>query len=257
MIVTDTDAARFCGCDSTDAALLLLKPGAERAVVKFLRWDPVKPTTAHTRYYPRGRSGGQYTYQTDPTPARGVLRGGDMVALSGGQSQILQLDHKYVLKAGLQVWEHEGAYFGDAAAFAAADLLVIGTDFAFETEDGVWSKAGHLKRIGANWPILEGSVKVSYFAGFTEEELKGTATTADAADIRLATLLAIQKEYNQNVAQRVDANRGAVGVITSESISGYSYSVEGSSAQQLAVSVSLPRESKLLLQPYRMYGRIY
>ena len=252
MIVSETDARAFCGAADGDAVLAAIHRPVEKSVANFLRWPPERAT--YTLFFPRNESGGDEDY---------FVQEYGSVPRVGGTSDILQLDHKFVLMDGLSVNEYSGIYFGQVSGLNWGDgLLTRGTNYVLETADGQVSESGCLVRLSASWPRRRGSIRVIYAAGFTSTELLGTKTGSedytDASDIRYATLLALQAAYNEAKSHRFDQASGRPGgAVTSESIQGYSFGFHSEVAAMLTgVIQELPLKSQLLLQRYRLYGSV-
>lgn len=254
-ILSDHDAREFLGVGSDDALVPMIRKPTEKAVKSFLQWNPERHTV--TKYYPKGQVGGEYSNWPGDNAVGGDTtwpkRGTGVVSTVGGISSVLHLDDKFVIPTGLVVYEYAGAYMGQVES-DWGDALTLGTDYWLELEDENFSETGHLMRLGASWPKQPGSVKVTYSAGFTADQLSGDDDDYDASDIRLATLIAVQKAYIQADANRPKSNGRASGPIISETIQGYSYTLASNVASvQLGMARSLPAESRQLLQRYKSY----
>ncbi len=250
MIVSDTDARAFTGADEGDSLLGMLQHGVERAVRQFVGWELERAT--YTRYYPRSDPGGD----TDP-----FVVGQGSIASLGGLSEVLQLDHMYVLNSDLSVYEQSEAYYGQGSdADWSSNQLTKGESWVLDTADGQVSESGQLIRLDGTWPKQRGSVKVTYTAGFTASELLGTKSGVesytDASDIRMAVLLALGKAYSQaKMHQHSGDPKRPSGLITSESITGYSYSLHPEVAAMMSgLADSLPLECHRLLHKYKRYA---
>jgi hypothetical protein len=257
MLVTDVDARTFCGIPEGDPVLPLIHRSIEKDIEQFLGWNPER--RAYTRTYPKGEPGGRDDYFVG---AYGVI------PRAGGTTDVLQLDHKYVLDDGiLNVQECAGAYYGKAPG-TTWQTLTKGQDFVLEVDQdessdgGHVSRSGHLIRMGTEWPKSRGSVKVTYTAGFTATELSGImggeADYTNASDIKLAVLQSIGRAYNQaKMHQYSQATGRPGGLVSSESIDGYSYSLDGAVAQAtMGLGMTLPPEVQARLQKYRKYGSL-
>ena len=230
-IVSLADARAFCGAPEGDAVLGMIQKGVEKDIAQFIGWEVER--ASYTRFYPKGDVGGKDDYF--------VAQFGSIPRV-GGTSDALCLDHKYVLlNSTLRVYEYSGAYYGQVSETNwANNELTRGTHYALEMDgDQNVSRSGILLRLGADWPRGRGGVKVEYMAGFTATELNGNmngeADHTDASDIRLATLQALGRAFNQAKMHQYNQKTGRVGgLVTSESIGGYSYSMEGGSAVAMA-----------------------
>lgn len=252
MIVSDTDAIAYCGCDSGDPVLPMLHLGVEKAIKQFLRWNPVY--TSYTEYYPKGEPGGaddEFVENYGSIPRR------------GGVGDTLQLQQKFVRKTPMRVFEQSGAWFGQATdADFDANELTYGEQWVLELDDesGMVSRSGKIIRVGRQqWPKSRGSVKVVYVAGFSDNEFKGTTggdDYTDASDIRLAVLNTLGKCYNEAKMHQYRQSTGRPGgLVASESIPGYSYSMPADVAMAMAGNLRVLTPLAMdLLQPYRRYG---
>lgn len=213
-IISDAEAQDIVGAEASDTLVPMLRPLVEKVVQDRIGWTVERGT--YTRYYPphdRGAVGERFPGEFGTVPQH------------GSRARVIRLHHKFVLLAGLQVWEAPGALFGQADDFDADTLLTIGDDYTLDTEDGAVSEGGHLRRRSSYWPRQPGSVRVTYTAGFTADELDGTGGTTDASDIRLAILMQFQKTYKEASAWRKTTGVSVAGPLMSESVPGYRYSV--------------------------------
>ncbi len=247
MAILDNESARaFLDVDADEHLVPFLRPMVERAVEQCVGWEIEQAT--YTRYYPKSeRGGGNVPYFP------GTFGGQPQV---GGQTYCIFLDHKFVRTTSLQVWEKSGAYFGQAETFDDDSELTIGTHFVLDMDgSSTVSESGCLRRLSAYWPTAVGSVKVTYKAGFSATELKGSASTWDASDLRYATLLTLQQAYNQLKTHQKDADTGKRGLITAETIEGYSYQLDpGVAATLQGMQVEVPPAARRILDKYRRYS---
>lgn len=258
MIISENEARAFCGAPEGDPVLKMILPGVHKDIEQFLGWNPERQT--YTRTFPHSEFGGRDDY---------FVGSFGVVPRAGGVTDVLALDHKYVLNDGtLYVRESAGAYFGQTVGATWEDLTK-GMHYAIEVDEdessdgGHVSRSGHLLRIGTEWPKSRGSVKVTYMAGFTATEFDGTlsgeADYTDAGDIRYAAFQAVMRAYNQVKMHQYTQRTGRPGgLVTSESISGYSYSMDGAVAQMtMGMGLTLPVEVMQRLQKYRKYGSLF
>lgn len=256
-IVSANEARAFCNAPEGDIVLSLVLKGVHKDIEQFLGWKPERAT--YKRLFTKGENGGRGDYFV------GSYGG---IPLSGGIRDTLPLDHKYVLNDGvLNVRECAGAYFGQAVG-TDWETLTKGEHYAIEVDEdsssdgGHVSRSGHLLRMGADWPTARGSVEVTYQAGFTATEfsgdLSGEADYTDASDIKYAALQAIGRAYNQAKMHQYGQQTGRPGgLATAESIAGYSYSLDGATAQAtMGLGLVLPVEVMQRLQKYRRYGGV-
>jgi hypothetical protein len=257
VIVTETEARAFCGAPEGDPVLPMVHRATENDITQFLGWNPLRQT--YQRTFPKGEAGGKDDY---------FVGSFGIVPRAGGVTDVLALDHKYVLNDGtLYVRECAGAYFGQTVGMEWTDLTK-GTHYAIEVDEDESSDGGHvsrsgcLLRIGTEWPKSRGSVKVTYTAGFTATELDGTLTGeadyTDASAVKYATLQAISRAFSQSKMHQYTQQTGRPGgLVVSESISGYSYSLDGGVAQAtMGLGLVLPVEVQMRLQKFRRYGSL-
>lgn len=164
---------------------------------------------------------------------------------SGDGTEILLLRHTPV-RSVTNVWLDADGYWGDGvSAFASADLLVAGTDYALARDnasDDEVSRSGILRRIGNIWPAARrqpdglitvvdgpgiGNVKVEYAYGYTEVP----------ADLQLACVQLAGQVFKQRDLS-----------LTQEQYEDYSYTRAAAAdvAQMLGSVVSL-------LKPYKKW----
>jgi len=257
VIVTETEARAFCGAPEGDPVLTMIHRGVENDITQFLGWKPERQT--HTRTFPHSEFGGRDDY---------FVGSFGVVPRAGGVTDVLALDHKYVLNDGtLYVQESAGAYFGQTTN-TTWQTLTKGSHYAIEVDEDESSDGGHvsrsgtLLRIGTEWPKSRGSVRVTYNAGFTATELDGSlsgeADYTDASAIKYSVMQALGRAFNQAKMHQYTQQTGRPGgLATSESISGYSYSLDGASAQMtVGLGMVLPVEVMQRLQKFRKYGSL-
>jgi len=124
---------------------------------------------------------------------------------------------------------------------------------------------GHLFSI-AGWPREPGSVKVTYSAGYSPDELRGRATVGavdgavplDASPIFKAALLTLVKSFKTFVANANQARVGmAAGPLSSERLGAYSYTIDSTLISRMSgMQISVPPEALEDLQPFIHYGQI-
>ncbi len=254
LIVPLADARAYCGADEGDPTLTTLHRGVEKAVKQFLRWDPVR--TTHDEYLPKGEPGARNDY---------FVGNFGVVARYGGVGDTLQVSHGYCLRTPATVYEEAGAYFAQVTGNTlTSSPLTYGTQWAWELDDESRevSRAGILLRLDTDWPKDRGSVEVKYTAGFSANEFLGSTggegDYTDASDIRLAVLNSLGKCYNEAKMHKYDQATGRPGgLVTGESIEGYSYSLDGQVAMAMAGNLRcLTPMSMGLLQHYIRYGSL-
>lgn len=242
-IITDAEAMDIVGADASDTLVPMLRPLVEKVIQGRIGWKVEQ--AEYTRYYPPHARGAV------PESFPGEF---GVVPSHGSRAQVLRLHHKFVLLEDLQVWQALSAYFGQAEDFDSDTLLTIGDDYTLDTEDGVVSEGGYLRRRSGYWPRQPGSVKVTYTAGFTADELDATGGTTDASDIRLACLMQFTKTYREMASWKKSSVTGAAGPIESETLPGYSYKLSSAAANaMLGFARVLSPAVEELIHKYRRY----
>jgi len=222
---------------------------AEGAVKRYLGYDPTYQ--ARTEYLP--------TYQTPTRNREGVWEVDSNSAvlrnLSSGATDLLQLMHLPVRSITSLYLDYDGRSGAVVGAFAASTLKVEGTDFwpNYDLVDSDGAKVcsdGILKSMG-QWPTTPGTVKVTYMAGYKDDELHGSDLILDASPILGAVINEAVRRVKRVFAQKKQATGFVTGTIVSESLGDYSYSVDGASASQLMGSGELTPDSKEMLSSFR------
>lgn len=243
MIVPETDLLAYLGleCPNAQETLLVnrLHKSVERSVKRLLGFDPEQKT--HEELLPAGDG-----------PGRSMAGGNMMFEIYGnraiGQSDTtarrrLQLSHVPV-RSITSLYEDVGAYAGTAdGAFGAGTQLTEGADFYADYDATGVCHSGLLYRIGS-WPNAPKCVKVTYVAGYSEDELAGDDDKLDVSDIRLAIMEQFAADFNRS------RPRG-VGGITSERLGDYSVTFS-----DRAVDAAMLPQVLARLQPFINYARV-
>jgi hypothetical protein len=225
---------------------------AEGAVIKFLGYDPAQ--RSRTEFYP----------QMDFTPAAagGIWEVSDTEAyvrrMSQAASDELQLVHIPIRSSpAIDVRiESDGRFGTKTGSFVASSLKVEGTDF-WAQYDGIDSAGnkicndGILRSFG-RWPSEPGSVKIVYTAGYSTAELEGQDLIVDASPIMDAIVEeSLRRAKKVLTLWKKNPRTGHnAGVVTSEGLGEYNYSVSGGVLDKLMSSGSLSLESRDKLQPF-------
>jgi len=216
-ILSEAEALTFLGLAGTATtaqrgALNMLLPMVEQQVKGFVGYQIEEATYTHYLPIGTGRS-------TESPEIRfyDVQNGKAVAASAFGRvpaRAVLYLP-EIPVRSIASVYEDETAYAdqGDGD-FPASTLLASGDDYYLDIDSSGLCKSGALRRIGANWPTIPRTVKVTYTAGYTQAEL----TTGIAADIKLACLLAVQQAFAARGRQS--------GVVQQEKIGDYFVSYE-------------------------------
>ena len=227
---------------------------AEGAVRKFLGYDP--SSQSRTEYYP----------QQDflPSNAAAVWEVSDTEAylrrLSSASVDELQLKHIPVRShpaIDLRI-EYDGRFGTKTGSFAIETLKVEGTDFwpQYDSVDSSGYRVcndGIIRSLG-RWPTEPGSVKIIYTAGYTAAELEGQDAIIDASPIMDATVEeALRRAKKVLTLWRKSSRVGhSAGVVTSENLGEYSYSLSTGVMDKLLSAGSLSSESRDKLQSFCM-----
>ena len=258
-IVSLSDYATTLNVSAGDTVLAALQPSIDAAVTRILRYDPEQ--SSHTEFHPRRAhthqgTGARGQWESDGTRAFWISRYGNTRT-----SDVLQLRH-LPIRGTVTVYEERGALAGQkSGSFASDTELTAGTNYWIDASEAdgdgaLLSRSGQLIRRGSSWPDELGSVKVTYTAGFTSAEFAGTGSTGvDATDIAVACKLLMQKMYMTIKATSSTSTGVVAGVKLSERMGDYGYSVDASTAKQLAgMTSNIIGEIAELLQPYVNYG---
>lgn len=156
----------------------------------------------------------------------------------------LQLTHTPVWLSGLTVWEDTSANAGQSSsAFAEGTKLNRGSDYWLDIDDhrNQLSSTGLLRRNGA-WPEEPRSIKVSYYGGYSAQQLASIA-----GDIKLAVIEYVCHCFWMMKSQQ----KTQAGSIRSESIGKYSVGFSGLGGGGMP---AIPASIASKLQPRRSYS---
>jgi len=224
---------------------------AAGAVKSYLRYEPVQGS--HTEYYP------QQAYQSQPGPGvwevtdeKAVLR-----QVSESATNELQLRHLPIRSVASVNVDYDGRSGTKSGSFGSGTSKTEGEDYwaNYDEVDGEGNKIckdGILRAVGL-WPTTPGTVKVVYTAGYSDDELRGNDSIVDASPIWLA----IVEEATRLARRTLLTKKGSLGipagVLTSENLGDYSYSVEAGSLQRLFSGELMP-ETKARLADFVNWG---
>ena len=223
---------------ATDAEIGLLNallPVVEAAVKKFTGTSVESAT--HTHYLPTRGRGLEYSALS----AQWDKVGGKVAPVRGvtpRAAERLILPEIPVTDVA-SVYEDASARGGQAESdFPASSLLAAGTDYRILQHESGMCRSGILVRIGAGWPARDGTVKVTYTAGWTAAQLH----TGEASPIRLAVLLWLRRLFGRTGE--------AAGPVQSERLGDYSvtYAVAD-------LNKGMPSECQSLLKPFVHWAR--
>ncbi len=277
MLISDQDLLAILGLTTSSAttqhrvAVASATREATGAVKRILGYDPEQ--SSWTEILPRadvaggigqGNAGG---WDVNAQHTRAIYERRDSLF------RTLQLPQIPVRQVS-SVYLDQSADFGQASgAFAASTLLEQGTDYWIEwdrpysgsTTKGL-CRSGCLINDG-NWPATPGSVKVTYRAGYSPDELAGLADTdatasdgtitmsrVDASAIKKAARLIAVKAFHTWIAYAKGAAGFRAGTLASESAGDYSYSLAGGGAGISDMTRDVPQEAAECLSEFVNMG---
>lgn len=166
---------------------------------------------------------------------------GDVVYVTrdGGcnDGHILQLDNGFVRSVS-DLREDLAAVFGQGGSdFGSSTALTVGTDFYIELDAAGISKSGRLIRKLGNWSSRPGTIRITYVAGLTADELND-----EYSFVKLALLEDMQVKFNSMLSQRSSGG----GPVKKEVYHGdYTIEYAVSSMSQSLMSLSPGAQAKL------------
>jgi len=227
---------------------------AEGAVIKFLGYDPAQ--RSRTEFYPQidlSRVGDAGVWEVNDTEA--YIR-----RISQAATDELQLKHipiRGTPAIDLRI-EYDGRFGTKTGSFATSSQKVEGTDFwaQYDSLDSSGNKIcsdGILRSYG-RWPSEPGAVKVVYTAGYTAAELEGQDLIVDASPIMDAIVEeSLRRAKKVLVLWKKNSRTGHnAGVLTSEGLGEYNYSLSTSAVEKMLSAGGLSLESREKLQPFAM-----
>lgn len=231
---------------------------AEGAIREYIRYDPV--LGVHTEFHPQQPFQAQISRGIwEVMEQRAVLRQVSEAATNELQLRHLPVRETLVLGVSqLQVWvDYDGRSGSQATSFRASTKKTEGPDFwanydSYDSAGLRLCRDGVLRTIGL-WPTTPGTVKVSYYAGYSSKELHGQDSAVSAVPIWTTVL----EEAKRRVRRAMMVRKGRIGwlagVLQSEGLGDYNYSVNQNSLQQL-FSGELMAESRERLSEFVNWG---
>lgn len=242
---------------TTIAQLSLVK--AQGAVIRHLHYNPL--LLLQTEFYPRMNANpadGQGVWEVDATSA--YFRNLTDAATTELQLARLPIREQDSSSNTIQVWiDYDGRSGTRSGSFPTSSLKEVGVDY-HPNYDGIDSRGYKICRDGilrseGRWPGLAGSVKVTYAAGYTAEELAGTDSVVDASPIREAVIDEAVRRVHKTYSRMKKRTGFGVGALSSESLGDYSYSADGALLAQLVGSNSdILAETALKLESFVNFG---
>jgi len=248
--------------DEEQAFISLIHPLAEGLVRQYLKYDPEQKT--HTEYFPRHlRSGGPGYGQEGRWSVSGSRAIWESLDSSDSTLQLTHLPLRLITTVHVDT----SALHGDSDnAFDVDTMWTHGTDYYGDWDQADVGYSGQLYSYGS-WPSEPGTVKVVYRAGYSPAELLGTATEdavvgdvittagVDGSGITRAVHITVISQFIKGMALRKKDSVGFTpGVITSERLGDYSYTLGEGIFGAAGLAASIPDEAKEQLEAYRHWG---
>jgi hypothetical protein len=220
------------------------------AIRRYLGYDPV--IEQRTEFYPQmdfSSLGGGSRWESNDTHAY-------MRQTNGGACNQLQLSHIPVRSIVSLRIDYDGRGGSRSGSFGDATEKTEGVDFWRNTDtlDGEgepMSRDGILFSHGL-WPLVPGSVKITYLAGYRATELRGEDAITDASLIRESLIDETIRRLHRNESRAKRSATGFSGPLTSENLGDYSYSVDSTVRNELVAGGDL---SKVNCQRLEMFRR--
>lgn len=230
---------------------------AAGAIRRHLGYDPVK--RERTEYHPQQSFQSQISRGIwEVMEHRATLR-----QVSESATNELQLQHLPVRGDPLVVVrrDYDGRSESRTGSFPASSQLTIGQDFwpNYDCLDASGVKVcrdGILRTIGL-WPTTAGTVKVTYTAGYSSDELRGSDPQVNGVPIWEACISEAARRARRLLTMKKSGRLGHLaGLLTSEGLGSYNYSMDSASANLLFGS-DLMQDTIDKLEPYINYGFAY
>jgi len=257
-IISAGDVVAILGetSNDNDTIISLSIRRAEGAVKRFLKYDPVK--RARTEFYPQSTARERSGLVLESTDTHAIFTNPESV-----RGNELQLQHIPIRSdTAIQIWVDFGAKAGTkSGSFAASTKKTEGTDYwanydANDSDGNAVCRDGIIRAYGL-WPIEPGSIKVTYTAGYTSAEFRGTDSLIDASPIWDAALEEAVQRARKAILSKKSTKLGYLsGPVIEEKLGDYSYKVSDSISKELfgVAAFDLLTESMSKLQDFAHYG---
>jgi len=229
--------------NATLANINLAHRGIERLVKNHLGYEPEQKS--HTEYLPSGLNQSSFSDAT----LRYEKIGNQAVGWSSDSQESLRLQLRHLPVRSITELRQDSSAFGGSSpdSFGDGTILVAGRDFFPDIDEEGICRNGMLVRINGAWSSSPRSIKVTYVAGYSPEELAGgDSAEIDASDLKLAVLEAVRE-------WQIASGSGGQQV-SSESVGDYSVSYVAPTAAAAAIGLSENVKSKL--SPYVSLARL-
>lgn len=225
---------------------------AEGAIRRYLHYDPVY--AQRTEYYPTFDSG--HTSREVLWEVSATMMYEREVARASAQE--LQLRHLPIRSVTDLRIDYDGRSGTRSGSFGSETVKTEGTDFwanydMFDTDSARVCNDGILRSQG-RWPNVAGSIKVQYYAGYKQKELRGQDTLIDASPIWAAAISEIQRQMIRLSAMKKKTAAGFAGPLTSENLGDYSYTADATLLQRMVGGMDLLPESMDMLSSFVNVG---
>lgn len=226
---------------------------AQGAVKRYLRYDPTIASV--TEYHPQQPFQSQISRGIwEVMEQRAVLR--QVAEAATNELQLYRLPVRGSPTAIVYV-DYDGRSESRTGSFPSTSLKTIGQDFwpNYDMIDSQGLKVcrdGILRTIGL-WPTTPGTVKITYTGGYTQNEIRGADSLLDASPIWETVV----EEAVRRARKILSMKKGKIGimpgVMSSESLGDYSYSIDVAALNKL-ISSDLSSESKERLSEFVNWG---
>jgi hypothetical protein len=197
-------------------------------------------------------------YEGSPQGARPIRQG------RGNSRDCLRVCN-LPLKSVVSIYEDPSAWLATNAGsrFPSTTLLVEGRDYQVdwdkEKDDGTKiSPTGFIYRTGGIWSLQARSVKITYVAGYSADELAATGHTVgndEAMDFKSAVLISSAKLVKEAVANGLEGPMNT-GMILAEAIDGYNVTfAQPLKGVDVSLANDLPEAAKKILEERVRYSK--
>jgi len=264
MIITAAESRLVLGLASsiTDAdrgLIELLLPQVNAAIRKIIHYDP--EYKQHVEFYPQNE--GQLRDVSGQWDSNGTVA----YFQRNDHASLLQLAHLPVRSIEQLKADYNGGFGQKADTFGDDTVLAAGTDYWMDQLQAGMNMTGHVFSNTA-WPVEPGTVKVTYYAGYTQLELAGRSdqdetdpeteadgTGFDAGGIKAAALKTMVHAFKhfKVMASGMNVNGTISGVLTGEHMGDYSYTKDLGLLKH-GLDVAVPPSAVEDLEPFIHYG---
>ena len=220
----------------------------ENSIRRYLGYSITQPDSDYVHYLPNIDQVSQVKYRNWDTTVGPAL-------------QLPETPVRSITSVYLDTEAHAGSA---TSPWPSSSQLTEGSDFYVDYSESGFSMSGLLIRVGNSWPSKARSVKITYNAGWTSDEISGTTNsmTLDASPIRLAVLTQLQDSYNRVKTAQGSASTYS-GNIKRERLADYEVELSDSSEMDSDGIVSgiptypLLASVREMLQPYRKISMVW